>query len=41
MLYELICIFLVIDHLDSIKKDSRFAREVIRWLEGQFKQGNR
>ena len=31
----------VIDHLDSIKKESRQAREVIRWLENQFKQGNR
>lgn len=31
----------VIDHLDSIKKDSKLAREAIRWLENQFKQGNR
>ncbi len=31
----------VIDHLDAIKKDSKLAREAIRWLENQFKQGNR
>ena len=31
----------VIDNLDSIKKDSKQAREAIRWLETQFKQGNR
>lgn len=31
----------VIDNLDSIKKDSKLARESIRWLENQFKQGNR
>ena len=24
-----------------MKKDSKHAREAIRWLEGQFKQGNR
>jgi protein SMG5 len=31
----------VIDNLYSIKKDSKLAREAIRWLENQFKQGNR
>lgn len=31
----------VIDNLDSIKKDSKQARDAIRWLETQFKQGNR
>ncbi len=31
----------VIDTLDSIKKESKLAREAIRWLENQFKQGNR
>ena len=32
---------LVIDQLDATKKDSKQAREAIRWLESQFKQGNR
>ena len=27
--------------MDSIKKDSRQARDAIRWLENQFKHGNR
>lgn len=27
--------------MDSIKKDSRQARDAIRWLENQFKNGNR
>jgi protein SMG5 len=31
----------VIDTLDSIKKESKLAREAIRWLENQFKMGNR
>lgn len=31
----------MIDTLDAMKKDSQFAREAIRWLENQFKQGNR
>ena len=31
----------VIDTLDRMKKDSKMAREAIRWLEHQFKQGNR
>ena len=31
----------VIDNLDSIKKESKLAREAIRWLENQFKLGNR
>jgi protein SMG5 len=33
--------FQVIDNLDSIKKESKLAREAIRWLENQFKLGNR
>jgi protein SMG5 len=32
---------LVIDSLDEMKKDSKLAREAIRWLENQFKHGNR
>lgn len=31
----------VIDNLDAIKKESRQARDTIRWLENQFKHGNR
>ncbi len=38
---KLIIPLVVIDNLDSIKKDSKQAREAIRWLENQFKQGNR
>jgi hypothetical protein len=40
--FDLSFLFLkVIDSLDFMKKDSKEAREVVRWLEGQFKQGNR
>lgn len=31
----------VIDHLDELKKEQREARDAIRWLEHQFRQGNR
>ena len=31
----------VIDQIDMMKKDSRQAREAIKWLEVQFKNGNR
>ena len=31
----------VIDSLDEMKKDSKLAREAIRWLENQFQHGNR
>jgi len=33
--------FLVIDHLDMLKKDIAGAREAIRWLEAEFRKGNR
>jgi protein SMG5 len=39
--FILIIPLVVIDQLDSIKKESKEARLAIRWLEGQFKQGNR
>lgn len=32
---------LVIDILDELKKEQREARDAIRWLEIQFRQGNR
>jgi hypothetical protein len=32
---------LVIDILDELKKDQREARDAIRWLENQFRLGNR
>ncbi len=38
---QILCFLQVIDQLDSMKKDSRLTREAIRWLESQFKQGNR
>jgi len=31
----------VIDHLDVLKKDNAGAREAIRWLETEFRKGNR
>lgn len=31
----------VIDHLDVLKKDNASAREAIRWLEAEFRKGNR
>lgn len=31
----------VIDDLDSMKKETKLARDAIRWLESQFRQGNR
>jgi len=31
----------VIDHLDMLKKDIAGAREAIRWLEAEFRKGNR
>jgi hypothetical protein len=33
--------FLVIDILDELKKEQREARDAIRWLENQFRLGNR
>jgi protein SMG5 len=39
--FILIIPLIVIDNLDRMKKDSKLAREAIRWLENQFKQGNR
>lgn len=39
--FILIIPLVVIDNLDRMKKDSKLAREAIRWLENQFKQGNR
>ena len=39
--FILIIPLVVIDNLDRLKKDSKLAREAIRWLEHQFKQGNR
>ncbi len=33
--------FLVIDILDELKKEQREARDAIRWLENQFRSGNR
>jgi len=33
--------FLVIDILDELKKEQREARDAIRWLENQFRAGNR
>lgn len=33
--------FTVIDVLDCLKKDSVGAREAIRWLETEFRKGNR
>jgi len=32
---------LVIDALDELKKEQREARDAIRWLENQFRAGNR
>ena len=32
---------LVIDILDELKKEQREARDAIRWLENQFRAGNR
>jgi len=32
---------IVIDHLDTLKKDSAGAREAIRWLEAEFRKGSR
>ena len=31
----------VIDQLDVLKKESAGARDAIRWLEAEFKKGNR
>jgi protein SMG5 len=31
----------VIDDLDAMKKETKLARDAIRWLESQFRQGNR
>jgi hypothetical protein len=31
----------VIDILDELKKEQREARDAIRWLEHQFRLGNR
>ena len=31
----------MIDSLDELKKEQREARDAIRWLENQFRQGNR
>jgi len=33
--------FVVIEHLDVLKKDNAGAREAIRWLEAEFRKGNR
>jgi hypothetical protein len=35
------CASEVIDILDELKKEQREARDAIRWLENQFRQGNR
>ena len=32
---------IVIDILDELKKENREARDAIRWLETQFRLGNR
>jgi hypothetical protein len=37
----LFCYFEVIDILDELKKEQREARDAIRWLENQFRLGNR
>lgn len=34
-------LFTVIDALDELKKEQREARDAIRWLETQFRLGNR
>jgi protein SMG5 len=39
--FILIIPLVVIDNLDRMKKDNARARDTIRWLEQQFKQGNR
>jgi len=31
----------VIDKLDTLKKESGNARDAIRWLEAEFRKGNR
>ena len=36
-----LCFVLVIDILDELKKEQREARDAIRWLENQFRAGNR
>lgn len=39
--YKLHHLYLVIDILDELKKEQREARDAIRWLENQFRSGNR
>ena len=36
-----VCVWTVIDHLDILKKERGGAREGIRWLEAEFRKGNR
>ena len=36
-----VCVFAVIDSLDVQKKDNHGARDAIRWLEAEFRKGNR
>ena len=37
----ILTLFSVIDILDELKKEQREARDAIRWLENQFRLGNR
>ncbi|XP_053405095.1 nonsense-mediated mRNA decay factor SMG5-like [Mercenaria mercenaria] len=40
-LIENLCFTIVIDSLDHQKKESHGARDAIRWLEAEFRKGNR